>query len=119
VNITDQGFPKEIAALQPWHAAYEKDWRFSMAFATSIAADPEGKYPLGTSGSGYLSEYDTSINYHSDRFLKYLNEALDRYKRLSALAADTTLDAKTRAERTHEIQSEIFKSLADANKAKR
>ncbi len=35
--------------------------------------------PFGTSGCGHQGELDIAINYHSDKFLAYLQESRARY----------------------------------------
>jgi hypothetical protein len=116
INLTDEGFPASIPALQLWQKAFEEKPSHKMGFATTVIVEPKGKYPLGTSGSGYLGEYATAINYHTDKYLKFLAEFLDRARRARELETSTKL---TRAERTakhKELTEEILRSLQEANR---
>lgn len=117
INITDQGFPKEIPALALWEKAYNSKRSFQFGFATSVGVEPQGRFPLGTSGSGYLSEKDTSINYHPDKYLRFLTEVLDRDRRARSIAQDPGLTADIRAARSNELKMEILRSLQAANRA--
>src|SRR5260370_35376584 len=78
INITDEGFPAAIPALKLWEKAYKSKASFKVGFATTVVVEPRGKYPLGTSGSGYLGESDRATNYPAHQDQKALREALYR-----------------------------------------
>lgn len=76
---------------------------------------PEGRCAFGTSGSGYLWEYESSINYRPDKYRKFLDESLARFQKAKAIAEDTALDAKARDAKLRELYLEILASLKEAN----
>jgi hypothetical protein len=115
INLSDVGFPTSVPGLKPWQNAYENDWRYKFGFATSVVLSPDGKWPLGTSGSGHIWEYKTSINYNPDKYLQFVDECLDRFARAVALGSQTALDAKTREAKLAALQAEILRSIEDAN----
>src|SRR5687768_6556704 len=97
INITDDGFPAEIPALKMWEKAYHARLSHKVGFATTVIVEPKGKYPLATSGSGYLGEYDKAANYHADKYQKFLDESLERGRRAHELETSTTLTAQERS----------------------
>ena len=95
INLSDQSFPAELGGLSIWKEAYERDSRYSVGFSTSVVLGPDGTTPFGTSGCGHQGELETAINYHSDKFLAYLQESRDRYLRhKEALQANDLKTAK-------------------------
>lgn len=84
INVTDQGFPKDVPGLKPWERAFSQDRRYRFGFATSVVLTPDGTAALGTSGCGHRWEWETSINYHAEKFRKYLEGCLDRFVRLKS-----------------------------------
>ncbi len=119
VNITGTGFPKDVPALKLWERAYDKDPSFKFGFATSVVIGPGGASPFGTSGCGHTFEWDTSINYHPEKYLKYLDESLERYGRAKAIAEDKALGQEERAAKLKEMQAEILKALQEAAKCRK
>jgi hypothetical protein len=115
INLTDEGFPAAIPALKLWEKAYQSKASFKVGFATTVIVEPKGNYPLGTSGSGYLGEYDTSINYHADKYQKFLDESLDRARRARELETSTTLTAQERASKHKKLTEDILLSIQQAN----
>ena len=115
INITDDGFPAVIPALKLWEKAYGGNRGFKVAFATTVVVEPKGKYPLGTSGSGYLGDFDKAINYHSDKYQKFLDESLDRGRRAREIETDATLTTEERATRHRKLIGDILKSIQQAN----
>lgn len=92
LNITDQGFPDKINGLKAWQKAFNST-RFShVAFATSVVLTPDGAVPLGTSGSGFAWEWRTAPNYHPERYLGFLNDALNRFNRMCGVETTSQLD---------------------------
>lgn len=115
INLTDQGFPKDAPALSLWERAYGTKDAFKSAFATSLVMGPNGKWPFGSSGSGYLADFGNAINYHPDMFAKYLDESLARWKRAVAIASDEALDEAARKAKLDALYSEILRSIKSAN----
>jgi hypothetical protein len=87
LNLTDQGFPPELKGLAAWKRAFDKKASYQMAFATRVVLDSSGRWPLCSSGSGYLMEASRSTNYDPDRYLVFLDKGLDRNHRLQVLEA--------------------------------
>lgn len=116
-NVTDKGFPQDLPALKAWEAAFKKDPRNWFGFATSVVVTPDGRFALGTSGCGHQWEADTAINYHPDKYLKFLEGSLDRHKRLRA--TDSEPDAATKAAALQELRGEILRQLAEANRCRK
>ena len=116
VNITDHGFPEEVEALKPWKKAYETNWRHQFGFATSVVIGPWGKGALGTSGCGHTWEWDTSINYDPAKYDTFLDQCLDRFRRVNALILDQTRTAERKEAEVKAIYVEIVKSIAAANR---
>ena len=105
-----------MAALKLWEKAFDKSVTYEFGFATSVAIEPDGKYPLGTSGSGHIQEYETSTNYHPEKYLKFLDDSVSRLHRLRAVGEDKSLTPQQRAVKIRELQAEIIESLQEANK---
>jgi hypothetical protein len=119
VNLSDRGFPREIPALKPWEAAYEKSWRHKFGFATTVLVNPEGTGALGTSGCGHTWEIDTSINYDPAKYLALLGGCLDRLKRVRAILEDKTLSDAERAAKGKALKEEVIRQLSEANRCKK
>lgn len=115
VNLSKTGFPSELPGLKPWMNAYQKDWRFQMAFATTVVLSEDGRWPLGTSGSGYRNEFATAANYHPDQFLSFLKEARQRATRIASVQNDPNLNGWQRAIQMQGIRKEILQQLHKAN----
>ena len=115
INITDDGFPDDLPALKLWEKAYKSNNGFKVAFATTVVIEPKGKYPLGTSGSGYLGDYDKAINYDADRYTKFLDQALGFAKRARELETSKALTADERAAKHKKLTEDVLKQIQDAN----
>jgi hypothetical protein len=111
LNITDDGFPKEVPGLKPWETAYNANKMYNVAFATSVVLGPTGKWAFGSSGSGHSYEAETAANYHADRFLKFLNESHERYDRAVKIEGDKSLSDAERKVKLSLLQLEILKML--------
>jgi hypothetical protein len=87
-NISDLGWPANTPALMPWqrwlstHPNNAKN-----GFTTSVVVTPDGSMPLGTSGSGYVAEWHTSICYDPDKYLGFLEGAQQKYQQYRSIAA--------------------------------
>lgn len=119
VNLTDTGFPKDVPALAPWEKAFESDWKFEYGFATSVVIGPGAKGAFGTSGCGHTQEWDTSISYHADKYAKFLDESLDRFRRAEAILKDTTKSAEQKLSDMTAMKEEIQKAITEAAKCKK
>jgi hypothetical protein len=115
LNLSRTGFPPELAGLKPWQRAYNKDWRYRQAFATSVVLSPDGRFPLGTSGSGHRNEFASAANYHPDKFLSFLSASKSRADRLTTIMSDNSLSGMSRARALQPLRSEIIQQLRDAN----
>lgn len=117
INITDKGFPKDVPGLKSWEQAFDLGKRsYQFGFATSVVLSPDGKYPLGTSGSGHQDEWETSINYHADKYLKFLTDSLARYHRIESLEADKSKPPAEKAKELQSIRAEVLQQISEANK---
>lgn len=116
LNVTDDGWPEGVPALAAWKEAYTRDWRHKYGFATSAVIGPDGQWVYGTSGSGYKWEWETAINYHPEKYVAYLDECLDRYRRAQAILADDTLSELERKAKLLKVRGEILAQLIEANK---
>jgi hypothetical protein len=87
-NISDVGFPPNTPALAPWGRWLQRhEANTRNGFTTSVVMTPDGNMPLGTSGSGYISEWHTSICYNADKYLMFLQDALKRYQQFKRIAS--------------------------------
>ena len=111
LNITDDGFPKDVPALKPWENAYNANKLYTVAFATSTVIGPTGKWFFGDSGSGHSYQADTAPNYHPDLYLKFLATCKDRYERALAIESDKTISETARKLKLAALQAEILKSV--------
>lgn len=119
INITDQGFPKDVDGLKPWENAFSKDQKFEFGFTTSVVIGPGGKGAFGTSGCGHKEDYEESASYHPDKYLKFLADSLDRYARAKAVVEDKSLSAEDRAKKLKDLQAECVKAISDAAQCKK
>jgi hypothetical protein len=110
IDLSDQAFPSELSGLSLWQAAYERDSRYSLGFATSVVLAPGGSTVFGTSGCGHRGELETSINYNPGRFLEYLQASRQRY-----LRAEQALEKGDQAT-LREVQAEVSTQLREANR---
>lgn len=119
VNITDRGFPRGVAGLKPWEEAFGKDRRYRFGFATSVVLGPQGNAAFGTSGCGHLEEWESSINYHPEKYLTFLDESLARYRRALAIARDAGLSAEARAGKLHEVAADNRRAIQEAARCRK
>jgi hypothetical protein len=86
-NISDQGWPADTPALAPWQRWLSNHpGNATNGFTTSVVISPDGQTPLGTSGSGYISEWHTSICYNPDKYLGFLDGGLQKYQQYRSIA---------------------------------
>jgi hypothetical protein len=119
INITDQGFPKDVEGLKPWENAFNKDPRYEVAFTTSVVIGPGGKSAFGTAGCGHKEDWKDSASYHPEKYIRFLEASLDRYSRAKAIAEDKNLSQEERMKKLKEIQAECLKAISEAAKCKR
>jgi hypothetical protein len=87
-NISDQGWPSNTPALMPWQNWLNNHPNNSRnGFTTSVVIAPDGNTSLGTSGSGHISEWHTSICYDPDKYLGFLDGALQKYQQYRNIAS--------------------------------
>lgn len=82
-DVDVYGFPEGISALEKYRAIWKFMQRHKWGIATSVVVDPTGKRLLGESGSGFFWQWKTATNYYPDRFLSYLQKALDKHSKVS------------------------------------
>jgi len=79
-NISDQGWPADTPALEPWERWLSlHPGNAHNGFTTSVVMSPNGTMALGTSGSGYIGEWHTSICYDPDKYLGFLQGAQQKF----------------------------------------
>lgn len=115
LNLSRTGFPKQLPGLKLWERAYKKDWRYRQAFATSVVLSPDGRCPLGTSGSGHRNEFASAANYHPEMYLSFLTASKSRADRLSSIMSDASLTGASRWRAMQTLRGEIIQQLRDAN----
>ena len=87
-NISDQGWPANTPALMPWQNWLSNHPKNAQnGFTTSVVLSPDGMMALGTSGSGYVSEWHTSTCYDPRKYEGFLEGALEKYQQYKAVAA--------------------------------
>ena len=117
-NITLQGWP-DMPALAPWKRWFDKhsdsDGVHRNGFTTSVIVTPDGKMALGTSGSGYVSELQTSVCYRPDKYYDFLRTTRQRYDRLKQIQA---LPQPQRGLQVAQMQMEIMQETASRSHGK-
>jgi hypothetical protein len=113
-NISDQGWPANTPALTPWENWLNTHPKNSQnGFTTSVVISPDGRMALGTSGSGYVSEWHTSICYDPDKYLGFLNGAEEKYQQYQAIAR--TVDPNQRYSMASQLQRQIMQENRTRN----
>lgn len=75
-NFSVTGFPEGIPGIEKFRTLWKLNKMFKAGIATSAVVDPTGRKLLGESGSGSAFLWKTATNYHADKFLAYLQNAL-------------------------------------------
>ena len=119
INVTDDGFPKDLPALGLWKKAYTKDPMNKFSFSTAVAIHSRGRTPLGTTGCGHTWEWNTSINYLPGKFLSFLKESRTRNARLRKLLEKKNQDVATKAAGLHQLKEAILYQIQEANRCER
>lgn len=118
-NITLVGWP-DMPALRPWKRWFENhsdpDGVHRDGFTTSVVVTPDGQMALGTSGSGYIAEAQTSVCYRPDKYYAFLNQCLDRYRRLKAIERNANLSDQEKAYAISQIKLEVMADMHDRNR---
>jgi hypothetical protein len=113
-NISDQGWPANTPALMPWQR-----WlglhpgNSTNGFTTSVVMSPDGTMALGTSGSGHVSEWHTSICYDPDKYLGFLQGALGKYQQYRQIA--NTTDPNQRYSMAVQLQQQVMQENRSRN----
>lgn len=106
-NISDQGWPANTPALTPWHRWLDMHpGNATNGFTTSVVMSPDGTVALGTSGSGHISEWHTSICYDPDKYLGFLNGAGQKYQQYSSI--ERIPDANQRDMLAQQLQRQVM-----------
>ncbi|MBE7463258.1 MAG: hypothetical protein HS116_07125 [Planctomycetes bacterium] len=98
-----------------WKRAFESNTRHKFGFATAVVLDPKGLEPLGTSGSGYLADWEIATNYHADKFFAFLNASFARACRLAALQAETEMSTLERNLKLAALRNEVLLQIRAVN----
>jgi hypothetical protein len=82
-DVDVYGFPEGMPALEKyrkmWHSFEKHKW----GIATSAVVNPSGSQLLAESGSGFFWQWKSAANYNPDKFLSYLQKALDKGRRMA------------------------------------
>lgn len=106
-NISDQGWPANTPALAPWHRWLDMHPDNSRnGFTTSVVVSPDGQFALGTSGSGHISEWHTSICYDPQKYYGFLQQSLEKFDRFQKIAAIS--DPYQRRAQIVQLQQEVM-----------
>lgn len=114
LNVTDVEWPPWMEGVAPWAQVFRAMPRARFAFANIAVVDWTGKVLLASGDDGLLpvdaSKY-FSMNYDPPRFLKMLEKALDRSRRLEAARTDPALSAEARAKAVAAVGGEAHEDL--------
>ena len=80
INLTDQGWPKEIPALWGWKLVFGTWDHFKKGYTGMMITTPDGKTELGSAGDPSISAWKTSAHYHEDKFHQVLDKSLAAFK---------------------------------------
>jgi hypothetical protein len=75
-NFDVSGFPEGIPAINNYRNKWMRSKLLRTGIATSAVVDPSGRTLLGESGGSFFMLWKTATNYHPDKFLAYLENAL-------------------------------------------
>jgi hypothetical protein len=113
-NISDQGWPANTPALMPWENWLNNHQQNARSgFTTSVVISPDGGMALGTSGSGYVAEWHTSICYDPDKYLGFLQGAEKRFQQYQVIAK--TADPNERYSMAARLQRQIMQENHSRN----
>ncbi len=117
LNVTDQGFPADLAGLAFWKRVYRSDLAAQTGFGNQVVVDASGQYALASGDDGQLDRWAHSINYNPQLYAEMLGQALDRWHRLQAIqAADAPPSQKQRE--IDDLEAEVGRSVAKAYRRK-
>jgi hypothetical protein len=116
-NISDAGFPAELPALEPWKQYYEKSEKSHVGFFGHVVVGAGGKGAFGYAGSGHAWLFETSANYQADKYLAFLDAALDRYRRAQQIVAHQAISQDERDRRLDAIKNECLAQIKDASQS--
>lgn len=80
LNLTDQKFPESMPALAGWNLVYSVSPFSVFGFTSCVIITPDGKTHLGNAGDPSASNWQTCPQYHGDKFVAVLEQALKKYK---------------------------------------
>jgi hypothetical protein len=80
LNLTDTSFPKSLPGLGHWKFIYGLLPRAEFGFTACVALTPDGKEMLADAGSSAIPEWKTSAHYHAEKFLEFLDKALEEWQ---------------------------------------
>ncbi len=80
LNLTDSLFPKSLPGLGRWQFIYGLLPRAELGFTACVALTPDGKEMLADAGSAAIPEWKTSAHYHAEKFLEFLDKALEEWQ---------------------------------------
>ncbi len=115
-NISDQGWPANTPGLEPWHMWLDNHPNNTRnGFTTSVVLSSDGQMALGTSGSGHIDEWHTSVCYDPQKYFGFLQAGLEKYRRLQSIASMPQSSGRNRM--FAQLQREIRQENHDRNHA--
>jgi hypothetical protein len=114
VNITDDGFPESVPALQWWKQVYAQAGRKHTGFAQCIMIESDGQFPIGSSGRGERHEFDIATAYNPDKFLIALNDSLDWWQRVRVVRSEPKLPQQEIDAKLLEIKAAAWEAIVQA-----
>jgi len=86
INVTVNGFPKQLPAMRIVEGIYNSNWRNEFGFASCLILDSEGNIILGTSITSALSEIkerpDPELLFSPRKYMEFIVVSLERFRKL-------------------------------------
>ncbi len=113
INLTDQGFPDGLPALDYWRDLHARDVWSHFAFAVFFLLDPEAEESFGFYGCN-CAEHLRVAKFRLDTIYADLEDQFDlylgRYRKVRALSASGENDAEARGELAG-VRAELAREL--------
>jgi hypothetical protein len=110
--MNEAGFPSDIPAFAPIREAFLSNADYKGFFSTVVVLDPSGTMLLGYTGRSYPPNYKPTGSYTDGRFIKNLQRSLERYERVKAIEADSSLTAEQKSAKLADVQREVRSAIA-------
>jgi len=84
INVTVNGFPKQLPAMRIVEGIYNSNWRNEFGFASCLTLDSEGNMILGTSAilNDIKERLDPELFFSPRRYMEFIVVSLERFKKL-------------------------------------